>query len=348
MRVRHLWRGVLALSALGFLACGDDTATGPTRQMEPAPNAPAPAVASNTWITRANMWSTERFDFATAVVTNASGQSILYAIGGRTATGAPLGKVMAYNVSTNTWTTKASLPWPLYGTNGAGVLDGKIYISGGCFQSSCTYSGYSSGLLMYDPATNAWTGKSRMPDMGAWGATGVISGKLYVLSGCYEAPESTNWFDDCDDEPANFFVYNRVKDRWSTLPSPTGTHHYAVGGVIQGKFYVTGYEGRLEAYDPATNRWTTKAPQPNPSVARAAGASLDGKLLVVGGQRPWVSSPALSRTIAYDPITNTWKFKAQLPTGRFGITASRVFLNGQPRMAVVGGSRPGNNLQYIP
>jgi N-acetylneuraminic acid mutarotase len=347
MRYRLLLPSVLALTTFWLTACGDDTTTEPTPTAEPSASAPELAVASNTWITRANMWSTERFDFATAVVTNASGQSILYAIGGRTATGAPLGKVMAYNVSTNTWTTKASLPRPHYGTNGAGVLNGKIYISGGCFQLSCTYSGYSNRLFMYDPATNVWTEKSRMPDMGAWGVTGVISGKLYVLSGCYEAPESTNWFDDCDTEPANFFVYNRVKDRWSTLPSPTGTHYSAVGGVIQGKFYVTGSEGRLEAYDPATNQWTTKTPQPNPGVARAAGAPLEGKLFVVGGRRG-SQSPALSRTIAYDPITNTWKFKAPLPTGRLGIAASRVFLNGQPRMEVVGGSRPGNNLQYIP
>ena len=42
-----------------------------------------------------------------------------------------------------------------------------------------------------------------------------------------------------------------------------------------------------------------------------------------------------------------------LPEGLIGpdaadLTATRVFLNGQPRVEVVGGSRPGNNLQYIP
>ena len=75
----------------------------------------------------------ERWGLAVADVPNAAGQSILYAIGGQTATGTPLGRVQAYNVATNTWTWKASLPLPLSETNGAGVINGKIYISAGLF-----------------------------------------------------------------------------------------------------------------------------------------------------------------------------------------------------------------------
>ena len=54
------------------------------------------------------MRSVERYDFAAATVTNAAGQSILYTIGGRSATGGPLTKVMAYNPATNTWTLKGA------------------------------------------------------------------------------------------------------------------------------------------------------------------------------------------------------------------------------------------------
>ena len=43
----------------------------------------------------------------------------------------PLAKVTAYNVATNTWTDRRPLPVPLAWSNGAGVINGKIYVSGG-------------------------------------------------------------------------------------------------------------------------------------------------------------------------------------------------------------------------
>jgi hypothetical protein len=39
--------------------------------------------------------------------------------------------VRAYNVNTNTWTSKANPPQPIRSNNGAVVLDGKICLSGG-------------------------------------------------------------------------------------------------------------------------------------------------------------------------------------------------------------------------
>jgi Kelch motif len=119
----------LALNSVLLASCSD-TATQPVTTDVPRASAEL-AVASNSWVGRANMPSIERVGLATAVVPNASGQSILYAIGGRAITGGSLGKVQAYNVATNTWTNKASLPIAVYSTNGAGVIGGKIYISGG-------------------------------------------------------------------------------------------------------------------------------------------------------------------------------------------------------------------------
>lgn len=117
--------GALLLAGLG---CRDDIQS-PTEAGSALAEAPELAVASNTWITRANMPS-DRFDLTTAVVPNAAGQSILYAIGGRPASSsAGLSKVQAYNVVTNSWSARAPLPVPLWETNGATVIDGKIYVA---------------------------------------------------------------------------------------------------------------------------------------------------------------------------------------------------------------------------
>ena len=76
--------GVLLPVALG---CGDDAESPTQPGSEPSAAVPQFAVASNTWITRADLPSTERYGLATAVIQNASGQSILYAIGGKTVPG---------------------------------------------------------------------------------------------------------------------------------------------------------------------------------------------------------------------------------------------------------------------
>jgi len=54
----------------------------------------------------------------------------------------------------------------------------------------------------------------------------------------------------------------------------------------------------------------------------------------------------------YDPVSNTWESKPLLTTFSYWdearLTAARVFLNGKPRVEVIGGYIPGNNQQYIP
>ena len=315
---------------LALVSCGENTTQPETIGPRTRPEL---AVAPNSWITLADM-PTGRFGPATGVVTSAAGQSTLYAIGGTTATGGSLSKVQAYNVATNKWSTKAPLPKPLYWTNGVGVINGKLYISGGVASSR----NYRAELYMYDPATNVWTQKHDMPNTTFRGVTGVIDGNLYVLTGCDQ--------EDCAAfEPVAFYRYDPGADQWTSLPIPTDNHTLGAGGVIGKKLYVAGgFSSQLDVYDPLTNVWTTKAPMPS-ARSQAGGTALNAKLYVIGGVRGNMLTRATS---VYDPATNTWSNKAPLPSARFGMAASRVVLNGQARIEVVGGARPGNNLAYVP
>jgi N-acetylneuraminic acid mutarotase len=339
----RLGLGVLGLGVLALAACGSDETTGPPST--PTVAGAELAVAHNTWLTRRDM-PFERWDLAVADVPNAAGQSVLYAIGGRTATNSALGRVQAYNVATNTWTWKASLPTPLSATNGAGVANGKIYVSGGLFTvNGWGYQGAGSRTYMYDPTKNVWTEKARTPAMGAWGVTGAIGGKLYVLTTCIEEPfEGAFYYDVCD--PSKFFRYNPATNLWATLPRPHGT--YTMGSVLGEKLFVT--DGQMvEVYDPATNKWTAKTSGGERRIDGAATAQ--GALLYLFGGRQFTSALGWQpvRTVkVYHPTTNTWTTAAPLPSARYDIAAARVFLDGRPRIEVLGGSLPGNNLQYIP
>jgi N-acetylneuraminic acid mutarotase len=351
---------LLTLSVLGLAACVEET-TQPSPPADQVPTAAEAVVASNSWIKRADML-TSRTELAVATVTNAAGQSVVYAMGGRNQNRNPIATVAAYNVATNTWTFRRGLPVGLANSNGAGVINGKIYVSGGFTDYGS--QNLSQALYMYDPAANTWTRKRDMPSVqgpyyddfyvGAQGVTGVINGKLYVVTACYWSGVPWPPMEGCRGRGPGFFRYNPVTDQWSSLPSPwddQARSPYA-GGVIGGKFYVMGGStantgSRFAVYDPSTNRWTPKTSL-DLNRAGAATAVLQSKLYVMGGSRFIHGWEAVDWNSVYDPITNAWTRRTSLPSPRTGISGSKVFVNGQPRIEVVGGSLPGNNLQYVP
>jgi hypothetical protein len=296
--------------------------------------------AGDRWITQPDL-EPGRYALATAAVINALGQSVVYAIAGRSVDNNVSRTVKAYNVATQRWTWQAPLPKGLTASNGAGAINGKIYISGGLLNSRRA----RRDLYMYDRKTTAWTKKTYMPGPGYSGVTGVINGQLYVLTGCYGDGI-------CDPfVGAAFYRYNPVRDRWTTLDPPNAGHREAMGGVIGGKFYVVGgnHSRQLDVYDPATKQWTVKAAMPEERHLAAA-AVVGGKLYVIGGvlSTPEGHEETVATTYAYDPATDTWTAKASMPTPVAQMSASRVVVNGEERIEVVGPVGPRNNLQYIP
>jgi N-acetylneuraminic acid mutarotase len=385
MRYNLRWRGALALTLTLFwvAACTNDTPTEPTTKAQSPPTVPELAVASNSWLTRANM-PRNRTYLALATVKNAAGQSIVYAIGGNTPDGGTSNNLIAYNVATNTWTFRQPLPARLATFNNtlmethvplAGAINGKIYVGNWGWDRS---SGFITPFYMYDPTTNTWTQKRDIPVVppstvlnfdqrypGGPGVTGVLDGKLYVVSGCFEDHGEFGLEEACN---PLFYRYNPATDLWVRLTAPwpqtirTGqspsTWNPSIGGVIAGKLYVMadGSDGlswfgaRFSVYDPATKQWT---PRHAPALMRrgAASAVLAGKLYVMGGTRLNAAGNAwetLALTTVYNPTTDSWAQRAVLPSPREGIAGTTVLVNGKERIEVVGGGAPGNNIQYVP
>lgn len=121
----------------------------------------------------------------------------------------------------------------------------------------------------------------------------------------------------------------------------TYSRTFAESGVLNDQLYVAGgydYDNFshnftvLEAYDPATDSWSTKAPMLIP-VGEMAGEVVDNKLYLIGG---WVYSDSNNSTNVvqiYDPTTDSWSMGAPMPTAR-GLAASAV-ING--KIYVAGG-----------
>jgi N-acetylneuraminic acid mutarotase len=325
----------LAFGLLLITSCGPETApTQPASTGQESPTDRSLVGASNSWTTKERM-PTPRAHLAAGVANNSSRQPVLYAIGGFDPGAGLVRTVEAYNFATNTWTTRASLPIALSNTNGVGNIGGKLYLSGGFFETADGASGWSRRLYVYEPGRNTWTRRADLPRKIGQGVTGVINGKLYVLAG------------SCDDcavpTPRRLFRYDPTTNKWTTsLPLSPHAHVSGAAAVINGKFYVAGGKGRdsrdtdrLGVYDPATNQWSTLARMPT-ARSGVAGAVLQGRFYVLGHSNVQPGDPQ-NIVEAYNPVTNTWATRAPMPTGRGNLAAGRVILEGRSHILAVGG-----------
>ena len=107
------------------------------------------------------------------------------------------------------------------------MINGKIYVSGGF--SVVGDAPPIRALYMYDPGTNTWTRKHDLPaingpgkdwTVGYGGVTGVIKGKLYVVTLCHSISYTEGGSCEGDLTGPRLFRYNPAIDRWVTLAPP--------------------------------------------------------------------------------------------------------------------------------
>jgi hypothetical protein len=107
-------------------------------------------------------------------------------------------------------------------------------------------------------------------------------------------------------------------------PLPTA-RAYAGAAAVDGKIYVVGGRteriptygfGANEMYDPATDSWTQKAPMP--SQRGLFGITVfEGKIYCIGGESyNHPGTETVGTVEVYNPTTDTWETKAQMPTAR--------------------------------
>jgi hypothetical protein len=195
----------------------------------------------------------------------------------------------------------------------------------------------------FDPVSNTWSTKARMPTA-RWNLyTQAVGGKIYAISGQAGTIDCT---------PLHTVeVYDPATDSWTShepWPSPrvggaaTTTSDgiiYVAGGQSQRTICNSGLvDDTLEAFDPTANggagSWTELAP--NGGATNYGAASLFDSTLghevvyVVGG-----AGGAPSAGVAmYDPVANTWTNKQPLNQARYGHVVAAV----HGKIYAIGGS----------
>jgi len=253
----------------------------------------------------------------------------------------------------DTWTRKADIPTARV-FHAASVVNGKIYVIGGGSGSQ-----YLSTIEEYDPMTDTWTKKADMPTPRSGLSTSAVNGKIYAIgSGSerllfsvgleYQADlDNLKISEDLRQEFENNGI--SLAENIAVVISSRGhlwfindIDNKSLYGVLRdgGKLDISIWSGSVvEEYDPAMDTWTKKADMPTPRYAHASSA-VGGKIYVIGGA--WFREtsgvarfhPALSTVEEYDPATDTWTKKADMPTPRSDFYTSAV--NGKI-YAIAGG-----------
>jgi N-acetylneuraminic acid mutarotase len=284
---------------------------------------------TDTWTTKTNLSSPR------SMVTVCAVDGIIYAIGGYNQSGDQVTTVEAYDPATGQWTLKKNLP----AANGRGVaqaVDGIIYAF------------FNRGTFAYDPKTNGWTTMALIPSGSlncAGSASGVVDGIIYLFGGL------------ASDDSASYsftLAYDPVGNSFATIPlmpvTCQGTNCdsrrvYAACATVNGKIYIAGgfnvdplvvsepliiYSSTL-VFDPhggvlaAPGSWTRKAGMPK-AMGVPAACAVDGILYVVGGDGGTnaQSHDQLKTLFAYDPKTDLWTQKMDMPTPRRALAAAVV------------------------
>lgn len=181
---------------------------------------------------------------------------LLYALGGR-ANGVALNSVETYDPELNVWRPAPALPAPRF-AHAAAILEGRLYISGGCNgNSQCLAS-----LLHYDPKLEKpGTLLSPMRVARAGHVMAALGGRLYVAGGLDETGDLLS-----------FEAYDPKTDSWTHLVPLPSPHVGAAGAVLQGEFLVLGGYSHLtyalshliHAYSPGLGRWLCLGTLPRP------------------------------------------------------------------------------------
>jgi RNA polymerase sigma factor (sigma-70 family) len=245
-----------------------------------------------------------------------------------------------------TWTRKADMQTSRR-YHSACTVGGEIYVMGGTPDNKVIVS----SVERYNPETDTWTYVADMPSEKWVHSASSVDGKVYVIGGVREEGKGYSIWPVLEYDPAKDVWREKSKTPIAVSKPCTNAVNgkiYVIGGLTHGDISIS----KVFEYDPGSDTWTQKADMPTARHAHASGV-VNGKIYVVGGfggkwmvmpdgtMRPKEEWPTLSIVEEYDPATDTWTRKSDMPTPRgllcAGVLNEKIYAigAGQPILNVV-------------
>lgn len=193
--------------------------------------------ATDTWQTAASM-PTPRADLSANVV-----DGKIYVSGGMAYSStspfyAQTNITEVYDPSTNSWSTAAAMPIPVYGYASA-VINGEIYVIGGSGNAGTSGAGgFVNSNEVYNPKTNTWSLASNLPSEATFAAAvtteGFMAPSLIYLIGGLNANGFSN----------SVQVYNSSSNSWRNGASmPEALAYLGFVDVNDVLYAIGGFDG---------------------------------------------------------------------------------------------------------
>lgn len=163
------------------------------------------------------------------------------------------------------------------------VLDGLVYAAGGVG---------TTALERYDLHANEWTSLAPLPEERSFAGAAATGGAVYVVGG-HDGSRQTLASALRYDPVANGWseVSAMATPRWNVAVVAVGGLVYALGGLTP-----DGWTDSVEAYDPATDSWSGRAPM--------LGEGTRGAVEFGGKIYAWGHDGFLQE---YDPMMDQWR-----------------------------------------
>jgi N-acetylneuraminic acid mutarotase len=271
---------------------------------------------------------------------NVGGYVLVY--GGQDPANKPMGLFWKFDPAANQWTQLPSNPVPVH-HGAAAAIGHKFYVFGGFRLPDTGKVGWypENKAWVFDMDKGTWSALPPMPTpRGALAAVAV--GKKIYVSGGAKIPAGMSLPDGLSGGgPVELLgtleMFDTESNTWKQMKpmSLPRNHHsvayadgriYAVGGRV-GSCFSNGWSSNVsmnEAYEVATDTWTTRLPMPTARSGTGAEA-LDGKIHVLGGEG-WVEEfgGVFRAHEAYDPKTNSWAKLPRMLTPRHGFATAQI------------------------
>jgi hypothetical protein len=279
---------------------------------------------SDTWVSKRSI-PIELVDGG--CVTTSDG--MIYAISGN-------GNNVMYNPTTDTWTSKASMP-----TNrthfGIASYENKIYVIGGSgeqFRVEGSAGSTTNINEVYDTEKDTWETKASMPTDRENFSANAVNGKIYVAGGYKNGMGLADIGYRFDIN----YVYDISTDTWSNKTSPPQNVDVYRSVVIDDKIHLLRAGSSLFGpisnaelsqhmiYEVKTDVWSFGALMPTPVIGDpeigAIGATVGDlapkRIYAIGGG----SKGDLVQV--YDPESDTWSTGSSMPVSRSGFSVAVV------------------------
>jgi N-acetylneuraminic acid mutarotase len=243
------------------------------------------------------------------------------------------------------WIDGPNLPIALHHV-GLVPLPDRLFAVGGFVANGSGFWQMQRSVFILDRDFGGWTPGPDLPAPRAEFVAAQVGGRVVVVGGRSPAGKSNHAYSDHADLNDTLLL-DPSTNRWrGGRPAPTARNS-AAGALLDDRLHIVG--GRLsasssirnldihEAYDPATDQWSVRAPMPKARGGLAA-AAFNNRLYAFGGEFFGAHSGVYKEAWVYDPFTDSWQAVTAMPVPRHGLGA--VTLTDGIHL-IGGATRPG-------